>query len=66
VGQKVALTTPELMQAGADMGREMVQAHLPELQQALMAQMQASMPAAAPQLGAPPATRPTTPPPPAP
>ncbi|HET6762371.1 MAG TPA: DUF2059 domain-containing protein [Longimicrobiaceae bacterium] len=46
VGQKVAITTPELMQAGADMGREMVQAHLPELQQAIMAQMQAATPAA--------------------
>jgi hypothetical protein len=40
LGRKVAETTPDLMQAGSDLGREAVQAHLPELQQAIMGQMQ--------------------------
>jgi hypothetical protein len=46
VGRRLADATPEIMQAGSDLGREAVQAHLPELQQMIMTRMQA--PAAAP------------------
>jgi hypothetical protein len=47
LGRKVAETTPDLMQAGSDLGRDAVQAHLPELQAAIMGQMQSATPAPA-------------------
>ncbi|MDB4952424.1 MAG: uncharacterized protein JWM27_5073 [Gemmatimonadetes bacterium] len=46
VGRRLADATPQIMQAGSDLGRDAVQAHLPELQQMIMARMQA--PAAPP------------------
>lgn len=40
VGQKMTRTTPEIMARGAALGEDAVRAHLPELQEMIMRQMQ--------------------------
>jgi hypothetical protein len=55
VGQKVATSTPELTERSSALGRDAVQAHLPELQAQMMAAVQQGTPPAPP---APPAPKP--------
>jgi uncharacterized protein len=43
-GRKVAELTPELTERGSELGRQAVQAHLPELQAQIMARLQQNMP----------------------
>jgi hypothetical protein len=47
-GRKLADVTPDLMERGSDLGRDAVQAHLPELQQMIMARMQSQSAPATP------------------
>jgi hypothetical protein len=45
IGRRLADATPELTERGSNLGREAVQAHLPELQAQIMARLQQNMPA---------------------
>jgi hypothetical protein len=45
-GRKLADATPEITERGSNLGRDAVQAHLPELQQLIMARIQQNTPPA--------------------